>query len=71
MPSYDRRTTTVTRHEYVLDSPTNAVEVSKMLRNAAQDVATVKRINVEDVADDEIKVVPEGEAIVAYWEESS
>ncbi len=71
MPNYDRRTTTVTRHEYVLDGPTNAVEVSKMLHAATQDVSTVKRIRVEDVGDDEIKVETEDATIVAYWEEHS
>jgi hypothetical protein len=71
MPNYDRRTTTVTRHEYVLDGPTNAIEVFKMLNAATRDVATVMGIAVGDLADDVVKVETEDATIVAYWEEHS
>lgn len=71
MPSYERRTTTVTRHEYVLDGPANHVELSKMMTAIRQELADQMHVEVNLLADDAIFLATEDDAIVAYWEERS
>jgi hypothetical protein len=71
MPNFDRRTTIVTRHEYILDAPTNHVEVAKMLTAIRQDLADQMRVEVNLLADDAIFLTTEDEMIIAYWEEKT
>lgn len=65
MADFTGRVVTVTRHEYALESPTNAVEVSKMLNSATRDFQTAKG----QAWDDSITVESRNGEIVAWWEE--
>jgi hypothetical protein len=66
MASYEAGTETVTRTIYRLKTPTNAVEVSRMIQAAAREMAGTGSPN--DLPDDALTVDVRDEEIVAWWE---
>lgn len=67
MADFMTRTKTITRHEYYLNSPTNAVELNKAISVAirAAEGAGFR------MYDDTVKVESYDDKVLIYWEEEN
>jgi hypothetical protein len=68
MALYSERTSSTTRHEYVVPDPVNATEFTKALSAAYQAYQSATGRNV---ADDSVWVTRADEEIIIYWEENN
>lgn len=69
MADYEKGQEVVTRVRYRLRTPTNAVEVSKMITAAAQERANqLGHHNASHLSDDALTVDVRDDEIVVWWE---
>lgn len=64
MADYTKREKTFTRHEYLLEVPSNGAELTKMLSGARKDAEEVMIIG-----DDTLHVEITDDEIVIWWQE--
>ena len=69
MAEYTTRHRTTIRHEYVIPSPANWVEVSKAFRAARKDMQEAGMSRSQLDADDTVWVDKHGEDVIVFWDE--
>lgn len=69
MASYTTRQRTTIRHEYIIMSPANWVEVQKAFRAARSDMQAAGLNHHRIEADDSVWVDKHGEDVVVFWDE--
>ena len=67
--SYSTRKRTTIRHEYIIESPANWVEVQKAFRAARSDMQSAGLNHHRIEADDSVWVDKHGEDVIVYWDE--
>lgn len=64
MAQYFKRTTTTTRHEYVMPDPVNHAEFNKAMSLAEQELLATGR----SIFDDTFHVTHNDDEVIIYWE---